>query len=181
MTQLRLVAIAFILSGCAAVPPSVSPSPTATVVATPGTGELRVSIVDDPQAAARLRVMELGGSPCLFETHVETDMARLGLELDGHAREVVGTEGLIAGGAVTAYIGPLPAAAKAVGATEVLLSAAARRAVGIMRATGVQRVPEGAPIGRLLVQVNLSDGRTAWVQLGDYVASVPCSFEPAAS
>jgi hypothetical protein len=151
-----------------------------SVTPTPSTAELRVSTVADPQAAARLRVMELGGSPCTSERHAETDMARLGLDLDRRAAGLVGAEGLIPG-AIKAYIGALPAAAKAFDATEVLQSDTGRRAVAIMRARGVDGVAEDAPIGRLIVQLILSDGRTAWVQLGDYVASVPCSPEPAAS
>jgi hypothetical protein len=175
MKQLRLVALAIILCGCAALPPSESSSPSAAVAETPSRSELRVSTVSDPQAAARLRVIELGGSPCISEHEAETDFARLGLDLDRRAAAVVGAEGLVPGPGVKAYIGPLPAAAKAFNAIEVLQSAAGARAVAIMRASGVEGVPEGAPIGRLLVRLNLSDGRAAWVQLGDYVASVRCS------
>jgi lysophospholipase L1-like esterase len=181
MKQLGLVALVVILGGCAAPPPSVSPSPSTPVAPTAGTDELQVSIVADPQAAARLRVMQLGGSPCISEREAETDMARVRLDLDRHGADVVGIEGPVPGAGVKAYIGTLPAAAKAFEATELLQSEAGHRAVAIMRATGVQGAPEGAPVGRLLVQIKLSDGRTAWVQLGDYVASVPCSPEPAAS
>jgi hypothetical protein len=175
MKHLGFVVLAVILCGCADVPLPPSFTPTTRAAETPTNAEVLVSTVGDPQAAARLRVIELGGSRCISEKHAETDMARLGLDLERHAAGVVGAEGLVPGALVKAYIGSLPAAARAFNATEVLQSAAGGRAVAIMRATGVEGVPEGAPIGRLLVQVTLSDGRTAWVQLGDYVASVPCS------
>jgi hypothetical protein len=169
------------LSGCSSVTRSPSPSTSGPIAEASRTDELRISTVADPQAVARLRVIELGGSPCISERHSETDMTRLGLDLDRHASDMTGAEGLIRDAVVKAYIGSQQAAARAFGATEVLQSETSRRAVAIMPARGVVGVADGAPIGRLLVQVKLSDGRTAWAQLGDYVASVPCEPEPAAS
>ncbi len=84
---------------------------------------------------------------------------------------------MIPGAGVRAYIGSLPAAGKAFGATELLVRSGGRRAVAIGRATEVEGVPDGASIAHVLLSLDLKDGRTVWVQVGDYIASVPCSSE----
>ncbi len=187
-----LLGLSLVLLGCSAAPGAVSnppePLPTGTVPAPSLSGsspasvptatdavEPTVSTVEDPYAAGLMRVIELAGTPCLREEHAETDLARL--ELDRLAADVLGAEGILPGTDVKAYIGSLRSAAKAFDSTEVLERSGGGRAVVIGRAKAVQDVPDGAPIGYVLLPVALKDGRTAWVRLGDYIASVPCAAE----
>lgn len=185
-----LLWLSLVLIGCSAVPgsgsispelPPASTVPAPSLAASPSVAtasdavEPTVSTVEDPYGAGLMRVIELAGTPCIFESHAETDIARL--ELDRRAAEVKAAEGILPGSDVKAYVGSLRSAARAFNATEVLERAGGGRAVAIGRAAGVQDVPDGAPIGYVLLPVALKDGRTAWVRLGDYVASVPCSEE----
>lgn len=191
-----LLGLSLVLIGCSAAPgaisippvplqtgavpaPTLSASPPASVPTATDAVEPTVSTVEDPYAAGLMRVIELAGTPCLVERHAETDtetdIARL--ELDRLAADVLGPEGILPGTDVKAYVGSLRSAAKAFDSTEVLERSGGGRAVVIGRAAAVQDVPDGAPIGYVLVPVALKDGRTAWVRVGDYIASVPCSAE----
>jgi hypothetical protein len=130
-----------------------------------------ISTVDDPYAAAVMRVIELAGTPCIREIHVEPDFQSY--ELDRNAAQLSDREGMLPGGKV--YVGSLDSAAKAFEASEVLTGDEQGRSVVIGQAHGLTDVADGAPIGYLLVPVVLKDGRTAWIRTGDYVASVTCS------
>jgi len=135
--------------------------------------DLPISTVDDPYAAAVFRVMELGGSPCLREVHVEPDSEIYGLVQ--RAAQSSGQEGMLPGW--KAYVGSLDAAAKGFGAKEIFTGSKVGRSVVIVEARAVTDIGEGAPIGYVLLPIPLTDGRTAWLRTGDYVASVPCAPE----
>ncbi len=152
----------------------VPTSSAATSASDAASAEPAVSIVDtDPFIAASLRLIELAGTTCVRQKEVEPNIAGYGLE-DG-AAALSGREGLIAGG--RAYVGSVRAAAKAFNASEVLQQRDGGTAVAIGRAASVQDIPEGAPIGYVLVPIALKDARTAWLRIGSYVASIPCSPE----
>lgn len=149
-----------------------APTPTPSTSAEIASAGLVVTIVDTHLfTAASLRVIELGGTPCVRQKEVEPDIAAY--HLDEEAATLAGPEGVIADG--RAYVGSLRSAAKAFNASEVLQRNDGGAVVVIGRATGVQDVPEGAPIGYVLEPIALKGGQTAWVRIGTYVASVPCS------
>jgi hypothetical protein len=181
---LALLTVSWLLVGCTPTP--IAPAST-TTLGSPGSSptdavgpsvdgvdaDPTISTVDDPYAAAVLRVMELGGTPCIREKHVEPDIQSYGL--DRSAEQLSGQEGMLAGG--KAFVGSLAAAAKGFHANEVLTGSKEGRSVVIMQARDVTDIPEAAPIGYVLLPVALKDGRTAWLRTGDYVASIPCAPE----
>lgn len=132
-----------------------------------------ISVVDDPYAAGALRVIELGGSPCLREKEVDPDIESY--DLDRRAAQVSGQEGMLPG--AQAFVGSLDAAARGFGAKEIFTGSKRGRSVVIVEAHGVTDIREAAPIGYVLVPIHLKDGRTAWLRTGDYVASIPCAPE----
>jgi hypothetical protein len=136
-------------------------------------GEPVISTVDDPYAAAVLRIIELGGTPCIREIHVEPDIQSY--DLDRNAGRLSGPEGMLPGG--KAFVGSLAAAAKGFNAEEILTGSKEGRSVVIAQARDVPDIADAAPIGYVLIPVPLKDGRTAWLRAGDYVASIPCAPE----
>lgn len=189
--HLILLGLILLIAGCTASPaastapgassggteaPDSSPisGPSAAPSITIGGPELSTTTVEDPYAAALLRIMELGGTPCLREVHVEPVIESY--ELDRNAAQLDSAEGMLPEG--KAFVGSVDSAAKAFSGFELLTRPKEGSSVVIVRADGLTDISDGAPVGYILLPVPLKDGRTAWLRTGDYAASIPCPIEP---
>jgi hypothetical protein len=182
LVVLTLLVVACTASPAASTAPSLSGgseapdhSPTNGPSTTPTAGvELRTTTVEDPYAAALMRIIELGGRPCVREVHVEPAIESY--NLDQNAAQLDSAEGMLPEG--KAFVGSLDSAARAFVGFELLTPPKEGRSMVIVRADGLTGIADGAPVGFVLLPVPLKDGRTAWLRTGDYAASIPCAAEP---